>query len=95
MKANHILSFTFFTLNIVWGKPRGGGAPASWLIKPLVVDLAPTGCTVVRPAHPFELPPVRYARCTKVLGSSPNLLPLLDKSDVCALSYELFPEVIE
>jgi hypothetical protein len=45
MKASRILSFTFFTLNIVWGKPRGGGGPTSWLIEPPVVDLAPTSCT--------------------------------------------------
>jgi hypothetical protein len=44
MKASRILSFTFFTFNIVWGKPRGGGIPTSWLIGPLVVDLPPTGC---------------------------------------------------
>jgi hypothetical protein len=29
MKVNRILSFNLFTLNIVWGKPRRGGAPAS------------------------------------------------------------------
>jgi hypothetical protein len=29
----------------VWGKPGGGGALASWFIGPLVVHLAPTGCT--------------------------------------------------
>jgi len=45
MKASHILSFTLFTFNIVWGKPRGGGIPTSWLIRPLVVDLPPTSCT--------------------------------------------------
>jgi len=45
MKASHILSFTLFTFNIVWGKPRGGGIPTSWLIGHLVVDLPPTGCT--------------------------------------------------
>ncbi len=45
MKASYILSFTFFTLNIGWGKPEGGGASALWLIRPPVVDLAPTGCT--------------------------------------------------
>jgi hypothetical protein len=33
--------------------------------------------------------------CTKVLGSSPNFLPLLNRSDVCLLSYELFPKVVE
>jgi hypothetical protein len=31
MKASRILSFTFSTFNIVWGKPRGGGAqPLGW-----------------------------------------------------------------
>jgi hypothetical protein len=45
MKASRILSFTLFTFNIVWGKPRGGGVPTSWLIRPLVVDLPPIGCT--------------------------------------------------
>ncbi len=45
MKASHILSFTLFTFNIVWGKPGGGGIPTSWLIGPFVVDLPPTGCT--------------------------------------------------
>jgi len=45
MKTNHILFFILFTLNIVWGKPRGGGAPAFWLVMPFVVDLKPTGCT--------------------------------------------------
>ncbi len=45
MKANHILSFTFFTFNIVWGKCGGGGALIFWFIGPRVVDLAPTGCT--------------------------------------------------
>jgi hypothetical protein len=45
MKASRILCFTFFTLNIVWGKPGGGGALASWLIRPHVVDLALTSCT--------------------------------------------------
>jgi hypothetical protein len=45
MKANCILCFTLFTLNIVWGKLGGGGAPASWLIKPPIVDLAPTNYT--------------------------------------------------
>jgi hypothetical protein len=45
MKASHILSFTLFTFNIVWGKPGGDGAPTSWLIGLLVVDLPPTGCT--------------------------------------------------
>jgi hypothetical protein len=45
MKASHILSFTLFTLNIVWGKLGGGGALASWLIRSPVVDLAPIGCT--------------------------------------------------
>jgi hypothetical protein len=44
MKVNHILSFILFTLNIVWGKSRRGGPLASWLIGPLVVDLAPIGC---------------------------------------------------
>jgi len=29
MKASHILSFTLFTFNIVWGKPRRGGIPTS------------------------------------------------------------------
>jgi hypothetical protein len=45
MKANRILCFTLFTLNIVWGKPGRGGAPTFWLIGPFVVHLAPTGCT--------------------------------------------------
>jgi len=45
MKANRILSFTLFTFNIVWRKHGGGGAPTSWLIGPLVIDLAPIGCT--------------------------------------------------
>jgi len=45
MKASRILSFTLFTFNIVWRKPRGGGVPTSWLIGPLVIDLPPTGCT--------------------------------------------------
>jgi hypothetical protein len=39
----HIM-FHPFTLNIVWGKLGGGGAPAFWLIEPLVVDLAPIDC---------------------------------------------------
>jgi hypothetical protein len=45
MKASCILSFTLFTFNTMWGKPRGGGVPISWLIEPLVVDLPPTGCS--------------------------------------------------
>jgi hypothetical protein len=45
MKASHILSFTLFTFNIVWGKPGGGGILTSWLIGPFVVDLPPIGCT--------------------------------------------------
>jgi len=45
MKASRILPFTFSTLNIVWGKPGGGGALASWLVEPLASDLAPTGHT--------------------------------------------------
>jgi hypothetical protein len=43
MKASRILSFTFFTFNIVWGKPERGGAPTSWLIRPPVINLPPTG----------------------------------------------------
>jgi hypothetical protein len=63
MKANHILSFTLFTFNIVWGKPRGGGIPTSWLIGPLVVDLPPTGCTSL----------ARHVGCMCVdLGTVPN-----------------------
>jgi len=46
-------------------------------------------------AQPSELPFVRYACCTKVFGSLPNFLPLLDGSDVCALSQELFPVAVE
>jgi len=38
MKASHLLSLTFFTLNIVWEKPRGGGALASWLVKKLTTS---------------------------------------------------------
>ncbi len=34
-------------------------------------------------------------RCTKVLGFPPNLLPLLDGLDVCALSQEPFPAAVE
>jgi hypothetical protein len=49
---------------------------------------------VVGPQPP-ELPLVRCARCIKVLGFSPNLLPLLDRSDVCELSQELFLAVVE
>jgi hypothetical protein len=45
MEASCILSFTFFTFNIMWGKPGGGGIPTSWLIGPIVVDLPPTGYT--------------------------------------------------
>jgi hypothetical protein len=45
--------------------------------------------------QPLELPPVRYACCTKVLGFPPNLLPLLDELDVCALSQEPFLAAIE
>jgi hypothetical protein len=45
MKACRILSFTFFTLNTVWKKPRGGGAPTSWLVGPPITDLAPTSYT--------------------------------------------------
>jgi hypothetical protein len=45
MKTISILSFTFFTFNTVWGKLGGGGAPTSWLIEPLVIDLTLTGCT--------------------------------------------------
>ncbi len=45
MKTSRILSFTLFTFNIVWRKPRGGGILTSWLIGPLVVDLPPTSCT--------------------------------------------------
>ncbi len=45
MKVSRILSFTLFTFNIMWGKPGGGGVPTSWLIRPFVVDLLPTGCT--------------------------------------------------
>jgi hypothetical protein len=45
MKASRILSFTFFTFNIMWVKPGGGGIPTSWLIRPFVVNLPPTGCT--------------------------------------------------
>jgi hypothetical protein len=33
-----------FTFNIVWGKLGRGGALASWLIRPPVIDLAPIGC---------------------------------------------------
>jgi hypothetical protein len=42
MKTSRILCFILFTLNIVLGKPGGGGALASSLIEPLVVDLTPT-----------------------------------------------------
>ncbi len=41
MKTSHILSFTLSTFNIMWGKPGRGGAPTSWLVRPLVADLAP------------------------------------------------------
>ncbi len=45
MKASHILSFTLFRLNIVWGKPGRGGALASWLIRPPIVNLIAAGYT--------------------------------------------------
>ncbi len=45
MKTCHILSFTIFTFNIVWGKLGGGGALAFWLVGPPIVDLAPTSYT--------------------------------------------------
>jgi hypothetical protein len=45
MKSSRTLSFTQSTLNIVWGKPRGGGAPTLWLIGPFAVDLTPIDCT--------------------------------------------------
>jgi hypothetical protein len=100
MKVSRMLSFTLSTFNIVWGKPAGGGATASWFVGPPVADLAPTNCTscnvaIVRPAQPFELPPVRCARCTKVLGFPPNLSPLLDGSNVCALSHKSFLVAVE
>jgi len=45
MKANHILSFTLFTFNIVWGKLGRGGVPTYWLIGPLILYLPPIGYT--------------------------------------------------
>jgi hypothetical protein len=45
MKASYILCFTFFTFNIVLGKPKGGGASASWLIENPIIDLTSIGCT--------------------------------------------------
>ncbi len=51
MKANRRLFFTLSTFNIVWGKPRGGEAPTSWLVGPLATDLVPTGCTNCSPAN--------------------------------------------
>ncbi len=63
MKASHILSFTLFTFNIVWGKPGGGGIPTSWLIRPLVIDLPPTGCISL----------ARQVECMCIdLGTVPN-----------------------
>jgi hypothetical protein len=44
MKVSCILSFAFFTFKIMWGKPKGGGALAFWLIGPPIVDLTLTGC---------------------------------------------------
>ncbi len=37
MKASHILAFTLFTFNVVWGKPGGGGTLTSWLIGWVVI----------------------------------------------------------
>jgi hypothetical protein len=61
MKTNYILSFTLFTLNIVWGNLGGGGAPTSWLIEFPIIDLTPTGytscsaanLTIWAPTHTF------------------------------------------
>ncbi len=50
---------------------------------------------VVQPTQPSELPLVCSVRCTKVLGSLPSLSPLLDGSDVCALSQEPFPVAVK
>jgi hypothetical protein len=63
MKASHILSFTFFTFNIMWGKPGGGGAPTSWLVRPLVVDLAPTSCTINYSAANLAIRTPTYTLC--------------------------------
>jgi hypothetical protein len=61
MKANRILSFTLLTLNIVWGKPGGGGALASWLVEPLVTDIVPIGCTSYSAASlAFQAPTCMY-----------------------------------
>ncbi len=85
MKASCILCFTFFTLNIVWGKPIGGGAPTSWLIGPPIVDLALTGCINCNVANlTSKLPTVRCVCCTKAFDSQLGLSPLLNGSDVCA-----------
>jgi hypothetical protein len=63
MKASGILSFTLFTFSIVWGKLGGGGVPTSWLIKPLIVNLPPIGCTSL----------ARQVGCMCVdLGTIPN-----------------------
>ncbi len=92
MKVSRILSFTLFTLNIAWGKPKGGGAPASWLIKPLVVDLTPTGCTIYnRASLAIWAPTCTLCVLHQSTWLSANLLPLLDGSNVCALSQEPFP----
>jgi hypothetical protein len=45
--------------------------------------------------QPLEHPPVRCVHCTKVLGFPHNLLPLLEGLDVCVLSQELFPVIVE
>jgi hypothetical protein len=60
MKANHILSFTLYTLNIVCGKPGRGGALASWLVEPLVANLVPTDCTSYSVAYSA----IRAPTCT-------------------------------
>jgi hypothetical protein len=71
----------------VWEKPKGGGAPTSSLIGPPIVDLAPTGCTNYSTASlAIWAPTHMLCALHQVLGFSPNLSPLLDKSNVCALS---------
>jgi hypothetical protein len=96
MKTSYILFFTLFTLNIMWGKPGGGGALASWLIEPPVVDLAPTGCTNCSMVNlAIQIPTYTLCALYESTNSLFGLSPLLDGSNVCALSQEPFPATVE
>jgi len=65
MKVSRILSFTFFTFNIVWGKLKGGGTPTSW---------APTRtlCALHQgtwlSAQPFTL--ARWVKCMCIVSKT-------------------------